>query len=226
MTKNEFINILAPHAVQLRFEGSPMFPSVRLAQNLLETGGVIHSWNNLGGIKVGSGKPNEWWDGSSVKKGTWEVYNGVRVDTSANFRAYKSVYHFYKDQDLLFQLPRYDRVRAAQTPEDQARMLYACGYATDPHYADKIIGIINTYGLKKYDKEAIEVEEIMRKLELLIKEVRDSKELVKAPAWFVEEFGSGDLGGLIHDPKFTLEGWRTIAVTLRAVGYTPYQQLP
>lgn len=30
-----------------------------------------------------------------------------------------------------------------------------------------------------------------------------------------EEFGSGDLGGLINDPNFTLEGWRTIAVTLR-----------
>jgi flagellum-specific peptidoglycan hydrolase FlgJ len=96
MNKNEFIAYLAPYAVQLRLEGSPMFPSVRLAQNLLETGGVIHPWYNLGGIKVGSGKPNEWWDGSSVNRGTWEVVNGTRVETSANFRAYQSVYHFYQ----------------------------------------------------------------------------------------------------------------------------------
>lgn len=177
--------MLAPFAVQLRFEGSPMFPSVRLAQNLLETGGVIHTWFNLGGIKVGSGKPNQWWDGSSVHKGTWEVYNGVRVDTSANFRAYKSVYHFYKDQDLIFMLPRYDRVRAAKTPEEQANMLYACGYATDPQYAGKLINIINSYGLKKYDKEAIEMDELKKQIEKLNKEVTDLKQRVEAPAWFV-----------------------------------------
>ncbi|PDO11563.1 MAG: N-acetylmuramoyl-L-alanine amidase [Candidatus Reconcilbacillus cellulovorans] len=41
---------------------------------------------------------------------------------------------------------------------------------------------------------------------------------IPAPAWFVEEFGSADLGGLIQEPRFTLEGWRTLAVALRAVG--------
>jgi hypothetical protein len=37
-----------------------------------------------------------------------------------------------------------------------------------------------------------------------------------APKWFVSEFGSSDLGGLIADPKFTEEGWRTLAIGLRA----------
>lgn len=154
MTRNEFFATLAPHAIRARQEGSPLFVSVRLAQNLLETGGKIHSWNNLGGIKVGSGKPNEWWDGSSVNRKTWEVYNGVRVDTSANFRAYKSIYHFYKDQDLLFQNKRYERVRTAKTPEEQAEALRLCGYATDPEYDLKICNIISMYNLKKYDQEA------------------------------------------------------------------------
>jgi flagellar protein FlgJ len=218
MTKTEFLTTLAPYAVQLRVEGSPVFPSVRLAQNLLETGGIIHPWFNLGGIKVGSGKPNEWWDGSCVRKGTWEVINGTRIDTSANFRAYKSVYHFYKDQDLLFQNARYARVRAAKTPEEQANMLFACGYATDPQYAAKIINIIYTYNLKKYDKEAVKVlEELKRQIEGLSKEVQELKNRIEAPSWFVNEFGSGDLGGLINDPKFTLEGWRTLAVALRAI---------
>lgn len=158
MKASEFIAYLAPYAVQLRAEGSPMFPSVRLAQNALETGWKIPSWNNLGGIKVGSGKPNQWWDGSSVNKATWEVINGQRIDTAANFRAYKSIYHFYKDQDLLFSLPRYERVRNAKTPEQQADMLYACGYATDPQYAQKLKNIIFMYDLKQYD--APEVDEL------------------------------------------------------------------
>ncbi|MEF2968873.1 M15 family metallopeptidase [Paenibacillus sp. M1] len=38
---------------------------------------------------------------------------------------------------------------------------------------------------------------------------------VPAPKWFVDEFGSADLGGLISEPEFTTEGWRTLAVGLR-----------
>lgn len=218
MIKTEFINTLAPYAVQLRVEGSLMFPSVRLAQNLLETGGVIHSWFNLGGIKVGNGKPNEWWDGSSVNKSSWEVINGVRFDTSANFRAYKSVYHFYKDQDLMLQNVRYARVQSASTPIEQARMLYACGYATDPQYATKIINIIHSYNLNKYDKEVEDMlEDIKKQINDLSNDLKSQKERIEAPAWFIQEFGSGNLNGLIKDPKFTLEGWRTLAVALRVI---------
>jgi len=151
LTKPQFIAVLLPHVQRVRREGSPMFPSVRLAQNLLETGGVLHPWNNLGGIKVGTGTPNAFWKGQWVRKGTWEVENGTRVDTAANFRAYESVYHFYKDQDLLFALARYARVRAAKSPAEQAEALRLCGYATDPQYATKITSIINTYKLDQYD---------------------------------------------------------------------------
>ncbi len=154
MTREEFFASLAPIAIRVRREGSPMFPSVRLAQNLLETGGVIHSWNNLGGIKVGSGQRNAYWRGRTVNKDTWEVYNGKRVDVSSDFRAYDSVYDYYKDQDILFQLPRYAAVREADTPEQQARALQSSGYATDPQYASKLISIISTHGLKRFDRQA------------------------------------------------------------------------
>ncbi|WP_239616137.1 glucosaminidase domain-containing protein [Cohnella mopanensis] len=159
LSQAQFIATLAPMAVRARIEGSPLFPSVRLAQNLLETGGVIHPWNNLGGIKVGSGKPNAYWHGQWVQKGTWEVENGVRTDTSALFRAYDSVYDFYKDQDLLFQLPRYDRVRQALTPNRQAEALRLCGYATDPQYDAKLISIIQANKLTQYDEQAKPNEE-------------------------------------------------------------------
>lgn len=136
-----------------------MFPSVRLAQNILETGGVIHPWNNLGGIKVGSGKPNAYWRGGVVNKGTWEVYSGKRVDITAAFRAYETLYDFYKDQDLLFKLTRYTRVCEAKTPNEQAHALLACGYATDPKYAEKLITIMVAYGLYKYDEPNISEKE-------------------------------------------------------------------
>ncbi|ANY69914.1 hypothetical protein BBD42_27990 [Paenibacillus sp. BIHB 4019] len=133
-----------------------MLPSVRLAQNILETGCKIHDWNNLGGIKVGIGKPNAYWRGKAVNKGTWEEYNGKTVNITAAFRAYDSLYDFYKDQDLLFGISRYARVRTAKTPEEQAAALYACGYATDSAYASKLLAIIKANDLKKYD--AIEAQ--------------------------------------------------------------------
>lgn len=151
LSRNEFIAKLAPIVQRVRGEGSPLLPSVRLAQNILETGCVIHSWYNLGGIKVGSGKPNGYWKGRSINKGTWEEYGGIAVSTSANFRVYDSLYDFYKDQDLLFLLPRYDRVRSAKSPEAQAVMLYSCGYATDSAYASKILSIIKAHELTKFD---------------------------------------------------------------------------
>jgi flagellar protein FlgJ len=157
MKTTEFFAKLIPDVLKVRQEGSKIFPSVRLAQNLLETGGEIHHWYNLGGIKVGRGKPNKYWDGQAVRKGTWEVYSGTTVDCSANFRAYTSLYNFYKDQDLLFNFDRYKRVREAKTPLDQATALVKCGYATDPAYADKIIKIIGKYHLEQYDGQKAKV---------------------------------------------------------------------
>jgi Muramidase (flagellum-specific) len=156
MTREQFFRTLAPVAIRVRREGSPLFVSVRLAQNLLETGGAIPSWNNVCGIKVGGGKPNAYWRGKAVNRSTWEVRDGRNVVESADFRAYDSVYDCYKDQDLLLQLPRYAPVRAAGTPEKQARALQASGYATDPRYADKLIDILNAHNLRLYDREADE----------------------------------------------------------------------
>jgi hypothetical protein len=92
-----------------------------------------------------------YWHGRSVSRETWEVYNGKHTKESANFRAYDSIYDFFKDQDLLIQIPRYAGVRSAESPEEQAHQLQACGYATDPYYASKLISIMNAYGLERYD---------------------------------------------------------------------------
>jgi N-acetylmuramoyl-L-alanine amidase CwlA len=49
------------------------------------------------------------------------------------------------------------------------------------------------------------------------KQLEELKQLVPAPAWFGKEFINVDLGSLIHDPNFTVEGWRTLAVSLRTL---------
>jgi flagellar protein FlgJ len=139
--------------MKARRDGSPLLASVRIAQNILETGCNLNEHNNLGGFKVGSGAPNQWWKGKTYTTPTWEVINGQRIQTVATWRSYDSVYDFYRDQDRLFGNERYGRVRAAKTPLTQCQALYACGYATDPEYAEKLMAIISGDKLNQYDRE-------------------------------------------------------------------------
>ncbi|TYP77707.1 glycoside hydrolase family 73 protein [Paenibacillus methanolicus] len=43
----------------------------------------------------------------------------------------------------------------------------------------------------------------------------EAERAIAAPAWFVQEFGSDDLGGVIQLKSGSLEFWRTLAVVLR-----------
>lgn len=218
MTRERFFATIAPAVNVVRSEGSRMFPSVRMAQSLLESGGEIHTWNNLGGIKVGNGITNAYWQGEAVVKGTWEYIDGRAVTMKAAFRAYKSLYHFYKDLDLLLEAPRYERVRSAGTPERQASMLQACGYATDPAYPTKLMALIQQYGLRKYDQPVAPLTE-MRGFE--------GANIVPV-TWLGPVIGTGYLAQgvtwvparLIAETLGATVGWTGSAVTVNGVELT------
>ncbi|OMF37494.1 hypothetical protein BK133_05405 [Paenibacillus sp. FSL H8-0548] len=234
LTRNQFIALLAPTVIRIRQEGSTMFPSVRLAQNLLETGGVIHSWYNLGGIKVGSGKTNAFWHGEAVVKGTWEVIDGRSINTSAAFRAYKSVYHFYKDLDLLLATPRYERVRKAATPEGQADMLLACGYATDPAYSTKLKAIISQYNLKRFDplgSKQVPKPEKLKEAELVVVvhdgQVISDGYLLNGVTWVPARLLGEALGAKIDwtGTQVTVNGTALDSILSEATGYVRIRDL-
>lgn len=211
MNPQQFINRIAPIAVELRLSGSTIFPSIRIAQSALETGWKIPSWNNMVGLKVGNGQTNKYWKGKYVTKGTWEVYDGKRTDVKANFRAYDSVEDSFRDQDLLFTIPRYELVRKAKTPEEQANMLYACGYATDPQYAQKILYIIDKYNLKQYDGEVKMIEDLIKKVDILERRQRELETnllelqgliaMRDIPEWARPSVAKATKAGVIDTPK-------------------------
>jgi LysM repeat protein len=71
------------------------------------------------------------------------------------FRVYKSVEESYKDHSLFLQKPRYQSLFKLD-PQDYkswARGLKACGYATSPVYANRLIDIIETYELYMLDED-------------------------------------------------------------------------
>jgi len=131
----------------MRNHGVPA--SITLAQGILESGAgrgtLCISANNHFGIKCHTG-----WTGESV-------YHDDDSEQEC-FRKYKDPAESYNDHSLflttrgryaaLFKLDKDDY-------KGWAKGLKAAGYATDPKYPDKLIGLIERYELAQYDAEVL-----------------------------------------------------------------------
>jgi len=155
MTTSDFIKTYSQPIIEA-CKGTSLFPSVKLAQAALETGwgkSVIGEANNMFGIKA-RGAYTPYWKGDFVMKNTQEFTNGAYHTVSEPFRKYKSLADSIKDHTYFLQMnKRYIPVFQAKTPEEQAKALLACGYATDPPYATKLMTIINSNNLISLDQK-------------------------------------------------------------------------
>ena len=155
MTQQEEFFKKNQYAIILGCVGTKIFPSVKAAQAALETGYGKYptKGNNFFGIKA-TGSHTPYWTGESTAENTREVIDGKEISINTGFRKYATMADSIKDHTyLLTSKSRYAPVLAANTPEDQARALQTCGYATDPNYATSLIWIINKYNLKELDKK-------------------------------------------------------------------------
>ena len=84
----------------------------------------------------------------------WEVIGGANVIQSQPFRAYNRMAESFIDHGHFFQQnPRYAAALAARDdPRQFAREVNAAGYATDPGYAAKLIGLMDRFNLYAYDQ--------------------------------------------------------------------------
>lgn len=130
--------------------------SVTLAQAILETGwggGVLaREDHNLFGMKC-FGSPGDHAIGCR-DYATFECSpTGGCFDMKATFRAYANVADSYRDHgDLLANWSRYaTAMDHAGDPKRFAKEIHKAGYATDPKYSEKLIGIMDDYNLYQYD---------------------------------------------------------------------------
>lgn len=144
-TGSGFISrLLAPAIAASRRTGIPH--QLILAQAALESG-----WGNKE-IRRENGQPSynlfgikatPDWKGATTEITTTEYINGVAQKVKAAFRVYSSYADALQDYSaLLSRSTRYQNVKSARTPEQAAHALQAGGYATDPQYAKKLIGIM------------------------------------------------------------------------------------
>jgi flagellum-specific peptidoglycan hydrolase FlgJ len=123
--------------------------SITLAQGVLESGAgkgrLCTIANNHFGIKCHTG-----WAGESVSHDD---------DASQEcFRKYNDPSESYRDHSLfLTSRSRYNGLFKLDKGDYKswAKGLKAAGYATDPKYPDKLIGIIERYELYQYDNEVL-----------------------------------------------------------------------
>ncbi len=94
---------------------------------------------NLFGIKAGPS-----WKGKVVNVLTTEYEDGVAKKVTQPFRAYSSYEESFADYaPLIGTSPRYESVTQARNEIEAARRIQSSGYATDPQYAQKLIGVMS-----------------------------------------------------------------------------------
>lgn len=117
--------------------------AITLGQGILESGGgtsyLAQAGNNHFGIKS-----NEEWSGPTLCK----------PNESVPYRKYDSVADCYADHAKFLKRKRYASLFKLKVTDYRgwAYKLKECGYATDPRYAEKLIGVIERYKLYELDR--------------------------------------------------------------------------
>lgn len=149
MTRAEFI-AAATAAAQAASAVSGFPPGVTVAQAALESAWgesqLARLAHNCFGIKAHGDLP--W-----IELPTIEVRDGKAVRVRAYFARYESIEACFADRDrLIARLAVYAEARAcARDPEAFIRAL-ARRWATDPHYAEKLLALYREHGLDKLDQ--------------------------------------------------------------------------
>jgi flagellum-specific peptidoglycan hydrolase FlgJ len=150
--QEQFISSIAEAAVRSADQtGVPA--SVTIAQAILESywgsSRLARDANNYFGIKA----QTHGGSAGSIWLNVWEVIGGRNVVESQAFRAYNSIAESFVDHGQFFlENGRYNSAMAARDdPRQFAREINRAGYATDPAYASKLIGLMDRYNLYRYD---------------------------------------------------------------------------
>lgn len=147
---------------EMREYGIPA--SITLAQGILESGSgqsfLAQEANNHFGIKCHSD-----WEGEKV----------YRDDDAQDecFRAYASAEESFRDHSLfLLNRSRYASLFEEDSDDYKAwsKGLQKAGYATNEHYAERLIELVERYNLQRYDKQLRKTQEVIEQFDLIVYE--------------------------------------------------------
>ncbi|HFI0632431.1 TPA: glycoside hydrolase family 73 protein [Streptococcus suis] len=153
-SQKSFLEKISP-MVRTVSKNTGILSSVILAQAILEsawgTSTLAQKANNLFGIKAASN-----WLGDRITVQTKEVRAGKEVIEEAIFRSYPSLSRGIMDYGNFFtstpwRIQNYQQFRQSVGYIQAVIELQKSGYATDPHYTEKLKSIIERYSLDTFD---------------------------------------------------------------------------
>lgn len=132
-----------------------ILPSLTIAQAILESGwgksrlaGECHNYFGMKWTKGCGCKCKEYNTGEQKPDGT-------RYVVKARFRSYDTMADGIKGYYDFLQYPRYKNLRGVKDYRVACKLIRSDGWATSLMYTEKLISLIETYGLDKYDKIAM-----------------------------------------------------------------------
>ncbi len=149
-TNEQFIELIGNSAKKY-YPSYNILPSLTTAQAILESGwgksSLSKLYYNFFGMKAGSS-----YSGQTVSLKTGEEVNGVKITTTGTFRVYHSyeegIEGYYK---FITGLSRYRNLQGVKDYKTACRLIREDGWATDSQYTNKLINIIETYNLTRFD---------------------------------------------------------------------------
>lgn len=129
-------------------------PAVMIAQSALETGWgkhIIKDKNGDSSFNLFNIKAHRDWDGEKAAQSTLEFEQGVAVRKVEPFRVYNNFSEAFDDfVGFLKSNSRYQPALSNTGNSEQfLHNIQKAGYATDPKYAEKILGILNSERFKQ-----------------------------------------------------------------------------
>ncbi|MDO0876026.1 histidine kinase [Carnobacterium divergens] len=147
--QQKFIDEIVLEAQALQ-QQTNLFASITIAQAILESdwgrSDLAVDSHNLFGIK---GSFND----QSSTLPTDEFENGERITIEASFKKYDTIQESMVDHIDFLNGGTYEAVKTSTDYKEAAYALQNGGYATDPHYAEKLIELIEQFKLNKYDQQ-------------------------------------------------------------------------
>lgn len=147
-SQEEFVQDIWPLA-QKAGEALGVPAEILVAQSALESGwgqGMLRTQDGRPSFNVFNIKADAGWQGERIARVTLEHENGALRRVPSAFRAYDSLESAFEDYvDFVRGNPRYaDALGAAAGGRNYIAELHRAGYATDPHYAQKVTGILES----------------------------------------------------------------------------------
>ena len=156
MTRQEFINKIAPLIVKYASQYNILCPSAVIAQAVLESDGgnseLALNAHNYFGLKYRANRcPSAC--GIYYKDGSEQNKDGSYTTSTMQWMKFSSMENGVRGYFDFINISNYANLKGVKDPKKYLENIKADGYATSLNYVDNVYRVIQTYDLTKFDKK-------------------------------------------------------------------------